>query len=77
MEAIFRTVSWSDFPKDFKMGFKLMRTPMVGWTMLSVANGFIKKVLPQATVRVLTKEEMAERMNSGRQILAAHKKVTP
>lgn len=58
MEALIRPVSWSDFPPDFKMGFKLMRTPYVGWFMISVLNFFVKKILPQATIRALTAEEM-------------------
>jgi haloalkane dehalogenase len=57
MEAILRPASWSDFPKDFKMGFKLMRTPGVGWLMISVMNFFVTQILPQAIVRKLTDEE--------------------
>lgn len=57
MEAILRPLRWSDFPPDFRRGFQLMRTPGVGWLMLSVANGFVKQVLPQATVRKLSEEE--------------------
>ena len=57
MEAILRPFEWSDFPPDFKRGFQMMRTPGVGWLMISVANGFVKQVLPQATVRELSAEE--------------------
>ncbi len=57
MEALVRPMKWSEFPKDFKMGFKLMRTPGVGWLMISVANMFVKQILPQAMVRKLTAEE--------------------
>jgi haloalkane dehalogenase len=59
MEAIVRPMSWSDFPPDFRRGFKLMRTPGVGWLMLSVANGFIKQMLPKAIVRELSETEKA------------------
>ena len=59
MEAIIRPASWAQFPKDFKMGFKLMRTPGLGWLMISVANVFVKQILPQAIVRKLTTEEKA------------------
>lgn len=59
MEALLRPVSWADFPPDFKTGFKLMRTPGVGWFMISVMNAFVKKVLPQAIVRELSDEEKA------------------
>lgn len=58
MEAIYRPMKWSDFPADFKIGFKLMRTPYVGWFLVSVMNIFVKQILPQATARELTEEEM-------------------
>ncbi|PLX32995.1 MAG: haloalkane dehalogenase [Ignavibacteria bacterium] len=57
MEALVRPASWSAFPKDFRMGFKLMRTPGLGWFMVSVMNVFVKKILPSATVRQLSSEE--------------------
>jgi haloalkane dehalogenase len=57
MEAIIKPVKWADFPPGFKMGFKMMRTPGLGWLMISVGNAFIKKVLPQAIVRPLSAEE--------------------
>ncbi len=59
MEALLKPSSWSDFPKDFKIGFKLMRTPVLGWFMISVMNVFVKQILPQATVRDFTAEEMS------------------
>ncbi len=58
MEAIVKTIRWADMPKEFSSGFKLLRTPFVGWLMISVMNGFVEKILPQAIVRKLTKEEM-------------------
>ena len=57
MEAILKPSRWSDFPKDFKMGFKLIRTPGLGWFMVSVLNVFVKQILPNATVRKFTPEE--------------------
>lgn len=57
MEALVKPMKWNDFPRDFKMGFKLMRTPAIGWLMISVMNVFVKKILPQATVRGLTAQE--------------------
>jgi len=59
MEAIFRPVRWSDFPPGFRRGFKLMRTPGVGWLMISGLNLFVNKVLPSAMVRSLSEKEMA------------------
>jgi haloalkane dehalogenase len=58
MEAILKTATWADFPKDLKMGFKLFRTPLIGWLMIAVLNIFIEKILPKATVRKLTEMEM-------------------
>lgn len=58
MEAILSPVRWAQFPKGFKMGFKMMRTPYLGWLMISGMNFFVEKILPQAIVRKLTKEEM-------------------
>ena len=59
MEAIIRPSTWSAFPPDFKQGFKLMRMPGVGWLMISVMNVFVNQILPKATVRKLTPQEMA------------------
>lgn len=59
MEALVKPVRWDDFPPDFKMGFRLMRTPWIGWFMISVANMFVTQILPQAVVRPLSEEEMA------------------
>lgn len=58
MEAIFKPVEWDDLPKDFKMIFKMLRTPFVGWLMVSVVNMFVKKMLPDMIVRKLSKEEL-------------------
>ncbi|MEM7300347.1 MAG: haloalkane dehalogenase [Pseudomonadota bacterium] len=59
MEAVIRPMRWSDFPSDFKVGFKLMRTPGLGWLMISGFNMFVNKILPSAVVRRLTDAEMA------------------
>ena len=58
MESLLRPMKWKDFPVDFKMGFKLMRTPGIGWFMISVMNVFVKQIVPKAIARTLTKEEM-------------------
>lgn len=59
MESIVRPMSWSGFPADFRIGFKMMRTTGLGWLMVSVANVFANKILPDAIVRDLTPVEMA------------------
>ncbi|MGR3677410.1 MAG: haloalkane dehalogenase [Paracoccaceae bacterium] len=60
MEAVVRPMKWSGFPADFRVGFKLMRTPGVGWVMISGLNMFVNKILPSAVVRDLTDTEMAQ-----------------
>ena len=57
MEAIIKPFSWAGFAKEYKLGFKLMRTPVIGWFMINVMNGFIKGMLPNTIVRDLTLEE--------------------
>ena len=57
MEAIITTMTWGDFPSDYKVIFKLIRTPVIGWIMLSVFNMFLNKVVPDSIVRKLSKEE--------------------
>lgn len=59
MEALLKPVMWKDFPADFKRGFKMMRTPGIGWVMISVMNVFVTQILPQTIVRKLTAEEQA------------------
>lgn len=58
MEALIKPMKWDDFPSDFKMGFKLMRTPGIGWFMISAMNVFVTQILPKAIVRKLSAEEM-------------------
>jgi len=57
MEAIITTLSWDDFPWDFRIGFKLFRTSIIGWFMIVVMNMFVEQILPKAIVRKLTKTE--------------------
>lgn len=57
MEAIYKPFDWEGFPKDYKMAFKMMRAPFIGWLMISVGNMFLKKMLPDSIVRKLSKKE--------------------
>lgn len=57
MEAIIKTLAWNDFPMDFRLGFRLFRTPIIGWTLIVGLNIFIEQILPKATVRKLTEAE--------------------
>ncbi len=58
MEAIYKPLKWDDFPLEFRILFKLMRAPFIGFTMISVFNFFVKNILPKTVVRPLHKEEM-------------------
>jgi haloalkane dehalogenase len=57
MEAMVKTFDWDDLPKEVRTGFRMMRTPVIGWFLISVANIFVKKILPMSIVRDLTEEE--------------------
>jgi len=39
------------------MGFKLFRTPLIGWLMIAGMNIFVEQILPKAIVRSLTEKE--------------------
>ncbi len=53
MESVYKTTAWKDLPLRFKVALRLMRSPFSGWLMISVANLFLKKVLPNGIVRTL------------------------
>jgi len=57
MEALTQPMKWKHFPIDKKIGFKLFRTPIIGWFMLSMMNMFLTQLLPQMIVRKLSAEE--------------------
>jgi len=59
MEFIRPMPSWEDFHKDAIETFQQFRTPGVGETMILEGNAFVEGVLPSATVRKLTDEEMS------------------
>jgi len=59
MEVMLYPLTWAGFPSQFRLGFRLMRTPGIGWLMLSVANLFVEMVLPMATRRDLSQHEKA------------------
>ncbi len=59
MEAIIGPLTWETMPADFRMAFRMMRSPGVGWLMISVANMFVKKMLPDATHREISPEALA------------------
>lgn len=57
MEALIRPWTWDKLEMRFRLAFRLMRTPAVGWVMISVANMFVKGMLPGGVKRDLTDEE--------------------
>jgi haloalkane dehalogenase len=59
MEFIRPMPTWQDFHADQIETFKKFRTPGVGEKMILDENSFVERVLPAATVRKLTEEEMA------------------
>jgi haloalkane dehalogenase len=59
MEFIRPMPTWQDFHADQIETFKKFRTPGVGEKMILDENFFVERVLPAATVRKLTEEEMA------------------
>ena len=59
MEAMLGPLTWEQMPADFRMGFRLMRSPGLGWLMISVANIFIKKMLPDMVYRGISPEAQA------------------
>jgi haloalkane dehalogenase len=59
MEFIRPMPTWDEFHADQIETFKKFRTPGVGEKMILDENFFVERVLPAATVRKLTEEEMA------------------
>jgi len=59
MDALVKPMRWEDMPPNMVTPFKLLRTPFIGWFMISVGNMFLKKMLPEMIVRKLSKEEFA------------------
>lgn len=59
MEFIRPMPTWNDFHPDQIDTFKRFRTPGVGEEMILEHNVFIERVLPAATMRKFTEEEMA------------------
>jgi haloalkane dehalogenase len=59
MEFIRPMPTWDDFHVDAIETFQKFRTPGVGEEMILEGNAFVEGVLPSATVRQLTEEEMS------------------
>lgn len=59
MEFIRPMPGWNDFHRDAIETFQKFRTPEVGEEMILQGNAFVEGVIPAATVRKLSEEEMA------------------
>jgi haloalkane dehalogenase len=59
MEFIRPMPTWNDFHADAIETFQKFRTPGVGQKMILEGNAFVEGVLPGATTRKLTEEEMS------------------
>jgi haloalkane dehalogenase len=59
MEFIWPLPTWEDFPASARETFQKFRTPGVGEEMILEGNAFVEGVLPSATVRKITDEEMS------------------
>ena len=46
MEATTDPLTWLGMPSTFRTGFLFMRSPGIGWLMISVADMFVKKIYP-------------------------------
>lgn len=57
MEALIKPFNWKDIKMLHRIMFKLFRTPIIGWKILTLFNFFIKVLLPQMVVRKLTRKE--------------------
>jgi haloalkane dehalogenase len=58
MEAMYDAPTTHDMPASIRVALKMMRTPVLGWLMVQVANVFIHKMIPDMILRKMTKTEM-------------------
>jgi haloalkane dehalogenase len=59
MEAMIRTLSLDDMPGSLRMAMRMMRAPVTGWLMVSVANIFLKKMVPDLTHAEISPEALS------------------
>jgi haloalkane dehalogenase len=59
MEAMLRGLSLEDMPGSLRMAMRMMRMPGSGWLMISVANIFLKKLLPDLTYAEMSPDALA------------------
>ena len=71
MEAMIGPLEWATMPNDFRLGFRFMRSPGIGWLMISVADMFVKKMLPDMVHRGLTSAAQAHYASASQRLPAA------
>jgi haloalkane dehalogenase len=59
METMIRGLSLGDMPGSLKVAMTLMRAPGTGWLMISAANIFLKRMLPDLTYATISPEALA------------------
>jgi len=59
MEAMIRGLSLDDMPGSLRMAMRMMRAPGTGWLMISVANLFLRKMLPDLTHAKMSPDALA------------------
>jgi len=59
MEAMIRGLSFDDMPGTLRMAMRMMRSPAIGWLMISAANIFLNKMLPDLTYAEMSPEVLA------------------
>ena len=59
MEAMIRTLSLDDMPGNLRVAMRMMRAPGTGWMMISVANIFLRKMVPDLTHAEISPEALA------------------
>lgn len=57
MEAILRPLAWAEWPENGRKMFQLLRSP-AGEELILQKNVFVERILPSATQRKLSNEEM-------------------
>ena len=57
MESLVRPWKWKDLKWNHKLGFKLLRTPIIGEFMIYGMNAFLNLIMRRLTMRTLTLEE--------------------
>ena len=59
MEAMIRGLSLDDMPGSLRTAMRMMRAPGTGWMLISGANIFLKKMLPDLTYADISPDALA------------------